>query len=256
MCQVNNSMGLIYRATFPSGKCYIGRTTRTLEERKKEHRHDAKIGVSRVLPQKINKYGWDTVVWEVMEYAPNDLLVYLEEKYIEFCDCVVPNGYNMTDRGDGGGRWSEERKKQKSEAMLGEKNPFYNCTHTEEALAKMRKPRNIQLSDKQRKAISERTSGENNPMYGVKHTEEAKLLMSIAATGRKRPPEVVELTAKANRGKKRSPETCEKIRKALKGQKFTPERRANISKARKAGAAKRRAAREADKNERGIARWI
>ncbi len=95
-------MGLIYKATFPNGKVYIGQTTQTLEKRKYQHRRDA-IDLNRKSPFffAINKYGWENVKWEIVEEG-DFTAEELDEKeiyYISFYHSCLDdencNGYNV-----------------------------------------------------------------------------------------------------------------------------------------------------------------
>lgn len=87
---------LIYKATFPNGKSYIGRTTRSLNKRKQYHKKDSKTK-KRVICNAIRKYGWENVLWEILEDNITDF-EYLKEREtfnILKYDTYIPNGYNM-----------------------------------------------------------------------------------------------------------------------------------------------------------------
>lgn len=95
-------MSLIYKATFPNGKVYIGQTTQSLENRKYQHRRDA-IDLNRKSPFffAIRKYGWENVEWEIVEEG-NFSAEELDEKeiyYISFYHSCVKDenckGYNV-----------------------------------------------------------------------------------------------------------------------------------------------------------------
>ena len=95
-------MSLIYKATFPNGKVYIGQTTQTLENRKYQHRRDA-IDLNRKSPFffAIRKYGWENIKWEVVEEG-EFTVEELDDKeiyYISFYHSCVKdencNGYNV-----------------------------------------------------------------------------------------------------------------------------------------------------------------
>jgi group I intron endonuclease len=68
--------GLIYRVTnIINGKVYIGKTTRTLEQRKAEHfKQYNKLIYSSLLYSSIIKYGWDNFSWAVVEEVSLDVL--------------------------------------------------------------------------------------------------------------------------------------------------------------------------------------
>lgn len=90
--------GMIYKATSPSGKMYIGQTV-DLEQRKSKHQSDARK-FTYAFANAINKYGIDGFVWEIIEdnITINELNK-KEEYYINKFD-TYENGYNSTEGGD------------------------------------------------------------------------------------------------------------------------------------------------------------
>lgn len=95
-------MGLIYMATNKvNGKSYIGLTTGTLENRRKQHKSQAKR-VDGLFQRAINKYGWDNFSWEVLEDGIDSIddLNKREIYYIDKYD-TFNKGYNMTLGGEG-----------------------------------------------------------------------------------------------------------------------------------------------------------
>lgn len=92
--------GIVYRATAPSGKSYIGISSKGLEARKKSHMNDAKRGVKRPFAAAIRKYG-DDISWEIL--AKSNCwkeLQRLECNFIKKFD-TYKSGYNLTLGGDG-----------------------------------------------------------------------------------------------------------------------------------------------------------
>lgn len=147
---------IIYKITNNvNGKVYIGQTVRTLKERIGEHlRHN------NLLVQKaIHKYGVDNFKFKVIDKAKNiDELNKKEMKWIGFYNCLVPFGYNQCIGGDNtiGFRHREESKQamsiKKSGMYLGENNPFFGKTHSEEQRLKWSKERKGRNLDKAREA--------------------------------------------------------------------------------------------------------
>ena len=100
-----------------------------------------------------------------------------EQYYIKFYNTLWPNGYNLTEGGDGGVKCeetrkkisnslkgkpkSEEQKKKMSETLIGEKNPFYRKHHSYET----------------KKKISESLKGKPAHNKGVPMSEEQKKKM-------------------------------------------------------------------------------
>ena len=63
-----------------------------------------------------------------------------EKYYIKFYNTLSPNGYNLTEGGNGGIPCEEARKKISEShkgLQAGEKNPFYGKTHSEESKKKI-----------------------------------------------------------------------------------------------------------------------
>lgn len=168
-----------------NGKMYIGKTTYSLNKRKREHFRLCNKGKGLVLYNAFRKYGFDNFSWNVIDTADSNEELNSKEKFwIRFYNTFIKNdccnGYNMTIGGDGLGR--------------GELHPQYNKEFT----------------DEHKKKIKENHadfSGKNNPMYGRKQSSEAKAKASESKKGKKNP----------NYGKTISKETKEKIRIANSG---------------------------------------
>lgn len=187
--------GIIYCATSPEGKKYIGRTIQGLNIRKSKHIKRTNEGSLLFFHNAIKKYG-DEIKWEILEeYKFNDrkkLIDKLNEReifLIESMETLYPNGYNLT---IGGGNYQE-------------------------GLGKYRKGKTFE------------------EIFGKKEAQEIKKRMGKGikgkTLGRKCSKEEIEKRALANTGKKRTVETKEQTRQSLLGVKHTEERRNNISKA-------------------------
>jgi len=87
---------LIYKITNDiNSKIYIGQTTKSLEERIKNHRNSFVSGVDNHLYRAMRKYGWDKFHFEVIDTCDDqDTLNELEAYYIAKYDSVR-TGYNM-----------------------------------------------------------------------------------------------------------------------------------------------------------------
>lgn len=89
----------IYKVTnLQSGKSYIGRHTW-----KGEGFDDNYWGSGILLRKMLSKYGLDNFSREVLEYVddPKDLSL-KESEWIEKCNTLIPNGYNLTSDSSGG----------------------------------------------------------------------------------------------------------------------------------------------------------
>lgn len=97
--------------------------------------------VKRGIDAAIAKYGWEIFTVEVLETCPVSKLNEREIFFIAVLNTKAPNGYNMTDGGDGGGSNPSEETRAKISAnhadVSGKNNPFYGKHHTEETCAKM-----------------------------------------------------------------------------------------------------------------------
>ncbi len=100
------SVGSIYKIVFPNGKHYIGLTSRSLEDRQKEHKWSVKSGnYNNLVYRALTKYEMvDT--FELVEIDTADTLEELCEKEIGYIQeynsyYMDGNGYNMTLGGEG-----------------------------------------------------------------------------------------------------------------------------------------------------------
>ena len=95
-------IGHIYKITSPTGRVYIGKTTR-LNDRISYYRNNNKGG-QKILDSSIKKYGWDQHKFEVIDEASVDQLNELEIKYIKELNTFHydnSNGMNLTRGGEG-----------------------------------------------------------------------------------------------------------------------------------------------------------
>ena len=143
---------VIYLFKFPNGKYYVGRTN-DYESRLASHKYSSKKRRTLAVHKAINKYGWDNVEKTIIDTIETlEESIAREFEYIVKYDCIR-NGYNLTNRTDGGGdQWLDRKDTQ-------------------------------EFKDFQKK-MSEVTSGEKNGMYGKSQKEESKLKMKEKAKGR------------------------------------------------------------------------
>lgn len=94
-------MFVIYKAEFPNGKVYIGKSTK-FKDRVNKHAYSIRYGTKSKLINAINKYGFDSINWETIFQTDNiDELNQKERDFIVEYDSIK-NGYNITSGGDGG----------------------------------------------------------------------------------------------------------------------------------------------------------
>ena len=154
-------MGCVYLVENTTNKkCYIGKTIGTLEQRKCTHQctskqHNSKCFFHRAL----QKYGFENFEWIILYKNKSDKKLIKKEIYfIEKYKTKFPNGYNLTNGGDGisGHKQSKQTRKKMSKSAMGNSNAK-GVVRSKEYL------------EKQRKAQT-----------GKYHTEEAKRKMSFS----------------------------------------------------------------------------
>ena len=217
----SGALGTIYKITNTlNRKPYIGKTKQKLEKRMAQHRFNSKKG-SIGLGAAIRKYGWDNFTVEVLEICPIEKLSEREIFWITELNSKSPNGYNLTDGGEGLTNPSEETRAKMSANhpdISGEKNPNFGKKTPPEVCAKISVSNKGKHSERKGKKNSPETcakisanhadvSGEKNPNFGKKPSLETLAKMSASKTGENNP----------NYGKPRPPETCAKISAKLKG---------------------------------------
>ena len=128
---------IIYKVTNKlNGKIYIGQTSRTLNIRMAEHLANKRTSY---FDRALQKYGIENFNVEIIdEVDTKKELDQLEQYYIQFFNSKVPNGYNMTDGGEG----------QVGIQRFGTTNPHYGKHHTEEAKCKIRETRKKYVKEK------------------------------------------------------------------------------------------------------------
>lgn len=172
--------GIIYLARNKlNGKCYVGKTHKSLEEGKKRHQYDAENNrYASLLHNALRKYGKDAFEWKVLcEYDGSDNGLGELEKYYVILHDSFKKGYNLTKGADGSNGWipSLETRKKRSESLKGKckgKKHYNYGKH---------------LSDEHKRKLSEAFTGKNNPMYGKHRSEKVKRKLSEANTGEKHP---------------------------------------------------------------------
>ena len=192
-------MGYIYKITNKiNNKIYIGQTIKKRPtDRFSQHRYaarhlDQNNGIS-YLHQAMNKDGVDNFDFDIIEEIDNNLLNEREKYWINFYNCRMPNGYNMTNGGEGTQGYSrpqsvEEREKRK------ESNKQFYIDHPEEKEKISERSKKLWENEEYRDKVKEglkqfheqnpdKFKGKNNPMYGKKHTKEAlEKIQAHAAT--------------------------------------------------------------------------
>ena len=188
----------VYRHITPSGKSYIGITSKKPEERWRNGRgyiKDTPFGKA------IEKYGWNDIKHNILfddltekeaKWLENYLICYYRT-FVGFNDC---KGYNMTLGGEGcvGFKQSEEHKRKIGEANKGR-----------------------HFSEETRRRMSESRKGKTPGNKGIPRDEETKRKIRESLKGIPRDEETKSKISEAHKGIPRDEETKRKIGEANKG---------------------------------------
>ena len=171
-----------------NGMGYVGKTTRSLDERIKEHRKKSVIVYSNsYIDRAIQKNGWENFSVEIIETCETlEQLNEREKFWIRELNCKKPNGYNLTDGGEGtaGRIVSDETRKKISKSRTGRKFQPLSEEHRKKI---SRANKGIKRSEEYCRNISERQRGKKRKP----HSEETRRKMS-AKCKNKRPVRCVE----------------------------------------------------------------
>ena len=169
-------MAFIYKISNKiTGQSYIGKTTRTLNERFSDHIQNAKTGKT-YLYSAMRKYGKDNFELSLVEECEDTLVDKREIFWIDELNTRAPAGYNMTAGGTGGDNAHSPNfvssmkdyhsvKPKEEYATFG----FKGKTHSNETKHKQatkRKQHWDSLTNDQRKTRCSSVSGNKNGMFG------------------------------------------------------------------------------------------
>lgn len=177
-----------------TNKFYVGITSRKVEKRISEHIRGKKQFVDR----EIQRLGWEGNFdwWIVEKNVPSNLINECERQWIQFFDCVFPNGYNRTTGGIGNFKASKETCEKIRQSRLGKKRASF--------------------TDKHRANLSKSRMGEKNSFFGKHHTEESNEKNRQAHLGKPLTDEHKAKIGEAGRGRQVSDKTRALLReKAL-----------------------------------------
>jgi len=178
-----------------TGRKYVGQTSKDLNIRWEEHTRIRSRPFCSYLYNAICKYGSENFIiqplviigtkWEANLY---------EQGLIKAFGTKAPNGYNLTEGGDGGTGYvfTDEQRRKVSEGQKGHK-----------------------ISEKTREKLLERNKG-NTFSLGSKMSEEHRLKLININTGSKMTGEARHKMSEAHKGKKHTEETKRKMSEAAK----------------------------------------
>jgi group I intron endonuclease len=202
---------------------YIGMTTKSLEQRAKEHKKAARLGKKYPVYDWIRRHGSDSIEVFAIEEAKGNL----EDREVYWIAYYKKSGsrlLNLTNGGSGpnGHVWTKEQRQKHSlkmkevvnrpevaEKIRQNRNIVYGAKHSEEQKKKWSEQRKgsitgeknpnygkfgpshpsygRRLSEETKEKLSIQKMGSNNPNYGKVYTEEEKEAMSKARKGKPMP---------------------------------------------------------------------
>jgi group I intron endonuclease len=189
------------RTNKANGKQYVGQTN-DFKRREFNWYNTNWHYAGRLIDNARKKYGvenWDTDI--LKECTTLEETNYWEAYYIKELNTKAPNGYNLTDGGDGAPACivSDETRKKLSERTKGENNPFYGKHHSKETIEKLK---NRVITDEWKKRISESCMGRVSNMKGKHLSDEAKQKLREAHLGKHLTDETKKKLSEANKGEK------------------------------------------------------
>jgi len=220
-------MGCIYLFTNRmNGKQYVGKTKWDLMKR--DHAAEVRGGSQRLFIRALRKYGMGLFDSSVLfESEDEQLLFKAEREAIQYLETKHPNGYNLTDGGEGssGYIFTEEDRQKVSKGLKGKRK---SESHRES----MRRAWRKRVRGQKRKPLSQQTKERiSNALLGNKNglRNQGPLGKTPWNKGKTFSEESRRKMSESHKGKRLSAETKAKLSKALKGRVFTEEHKAKLS---------------------------
>lgn len=222
-----------------NGKQYVGKDS-CLPSRINQHLRGQTPNCPAI-HNAIKKYGNETFSVEIIQYPDisEEALNAVEHWKIRQFHTLSPNGYNLTEGGEGVFNPSLEIRQKISEANKGKNHWMYGKSSEDHPMYGKKH------SDEAKKKISENNAMKNRPEVRQKHSETMKgrklseghrRKISEAMKGENNPmnrPEARQKHSEALKGKSPSEETRRKISETLKDRKLSEETRRKMSESRK-----------------------
>lgn len=121
--------GYIYKTTFPNGKIYVGQSHKNIEFNPKYH------GSGIIVVKFLKTHNENELTTELIEWCYSKEELDVREIYwIKELNTLIPNGYNISEGGEGGNLGEAVNIKFKE---LNKTNRMHGKNHTEEAKKKM-----------------------------------------------------------------------------------------------------------------------
>jgi group I intron endonuclease len=176
---------IIYKITnIINGKVYIGKLVN-------EAAFNSYWGSGLHIGRAVKKYGKDNFKKDILEcgIADRKLLCERECYWIKFCDCKSPNGYNLTDGGEGNLNPTLEVREKMKNAKLGKPGTRLGKTgykHSEETKAKIGAANrgNRYKYTKRLQKFKASRMGSGNPFFGKRHSKEHEEKLRMCHLGK------------------------------------------------------------------------
>lgn len=187
-------MGCIYSATNTiNGRIYIGKTIRSMTTRRTWHCNTALRGEGFRFHNALRRYGIEAFEWNILFTSDNyEELNATEKRFISEMQTRSPNGYNLTDGGDGLSGMADESKAKVIAFHTGRKRSDETKRRISESAKGKQKRLGAVLSEETKLKISRSNSG-------FKHTDESKRKIAHAMKGI---PKTLEQRAKMSEARK------------------------------------------------------
>ena len=227
----------VYQITCAAtGKHYIGISSKGGKRRFKTHIYNALSGRPGVLYAAIRKHGAESFSFEVIACAvSHDDATHLERAIIADRETMTPNGYNMTEGGEGvcGLEVSEATRARMSKAHKARQaNPELRARTSAALTGKQKALDHVQkVAEALRgKSLSAETRAKiAATLTGHKQSEETIERRALKLRGKKKPEWIARRLGDLTRGVPKTEEHKSKLSEALKGRALSAEQRAKIS---------------------------
>ncbi len=200
-------MGCVYCVTNKlNGKKYVGKTMRTMAERKAEHELASRTPKSTIVFHlALKKYGFDAFDWEIVFIGSTESTLFkIETLTIRDEKTKLPLGYNMSDGGEGniGNVFSLESRLKLSAAKKG-KIPRGAVGRILSPETKRKMSEAQKIAQKGKTLTPEHRMKIAQSLIGHQISEETRLKISLGNKGKIVSPESRKRIGDAQRGKKK-----------------------------------------------------
>lgn len=179
-------IGKVYKITnLVNGKAYVGKTTKSIEERWKKHMLAARYNKDRYLYKAIQKYGIENFAIDLLQETNE--LDDTEKFWIDYLNTQSPSGYNMTIGGDGGDTsgsplYQRHLRRVRTVGLfsganngmfgkLGVSNPNYGTKRGPNSKISVSQKKNWETNDNRRIQASLRAKGNKHGYYNKKQAK-------------------------------------------------------------------------------------